>query len=332
LLRRPIFNVLLLLFMICVCMPVLIVRGCTFYDTARTGPIQQGGPQVILRRAATGALEHIALEEYIKGVVAAEMPALFHLEALKAQAVLARTYVVRRMRIFGGPGDPDHPTADISDDPARGQAWLDQNALKERWGLLHFAGYWSKISRAVEETAGLIACYDGELIEGAYHSTCGGRTEDSGAVWQVSLPYLQPVACQWDSHSPHQERLVTLTWQQMEAKLGAQAGALAVAASGGGGGVISVLSRTVGDRVAQIRIGDLSTTGVAARRALELPSARFWVTETSSKGLTLTVKGYGHGVGMCQYGADGMANQGKRYAEIIAYYFSGVTLRPIFHE
>jgi stage II sporulation protein D len=183
----------------------------------------------------------------------------------------------------------------------------------------------------VEETAGIIVSYDGDLIETAYHSTCGGKTEDSGSVWQVSLPYLQPVDCLWDKHSPHQERLVTLTWAEVERKLGAPSGVLAVAASSGGSAVATVMSKTPGDRVRQIRIGDLIKTGVEIRRALDLPSARFSVSETA-KGITLTVRGYGHGVGMCQYGADGMATQGRRYTEIIAYYFPGVTLRAIFRE
>ncbi len=331
-LRRPFATLLLLLFLICVCLPVLVVRGCTFYDTPRTGGLTpHAGPAVTLRRVSNGTTEQISLEEYVKGVVAAEMPALFHLEALKAQAILARTYVVRRMRVFGGAGDPEHPAADISDDPTRGQAWLDQDSLKERWGILHFAGYWAKICRAVDETAGIVATYGGDLIEVAYHSTCGGRTEDSGAVWQASLPYLRPVECSWDRHSPHQERLVSLTWQELERKLGQQAGTLSVAAAGGKSTVVTVLSRTAGDRANQVRIGDLTTTGVDVRRALELPSARFWASE-SSKGATLTVKGYGHGVGMCQYGADGMATQGSKYQNIIAHYFPGVSLRPIFRE
>ncbi len=331
LLRRQLVSLLVVLFVVCVCLPVLVVRGCTFYDSPRIGPAPGTGPKVVLRRASTGALETIELEEYVKGVVAAEMPALFHIEALKAQAVLARTYIVRRMRVFGGPGDPDNAKADISDDPARGQAWLDQSALRERWGALNFAGYWAKISKAVDETAGIVVSYSGDLIETAYHSTCGGRTEDSGAVWQVSLPYLQPVECLWDRHSPHQERLVTLSWAELERKLGVSSGVLAVAASSGSGGVMSVVSKTPGDRVKQISIGDLVRTGVEIRRALELSSARFTVAETP-KGVTLTVRGYGHGVGMCQYGADGLATQGKKYAEIIAHYFSGVTLRPIFRE
>lgn len=328
--RRPRFvSIILLLFIACVVMPVLIVRGCNFYDLPDITIDPSGGPYVLLRRVATGQVEKLPIEQYVKGVVAAEMPAAFHVEALKAQAILARTYIITRMRAFGGQGDPDHQTADISDDPARGQAWLDEAALKARWGTLQFPAYWRKIEEAVTATAGLIAVYDGDPIQAAYHSTCGGMTEAAGNVWQADLPYLQPVKCEYDSHSPRLTQQATFTWAQLESKLGNQAGALAVAASSGKGNLIQVLSTTGGGRAGKVRVGDMATTGVQLRSALGLPSASFTVAETA-KGVTFATRGYGHGVGMCQYGADGMATAGYRYAQILAHYLPGVALRPIF--
>ncbi len=328
--RRPrLVNIILLLFVTCVVMPVLIVRGCSFYAAPKTTEDPSGGPYVQLRRTSTGQVEKLPLEQYVKGVVAAEMPAAFHIEALKAQAILARTYIVTRMRAFGGQGDPDHSTADISDDPARGQAWLDEASLKARWGVLQYPTYWSKIEEAVKATAGLIAVYNGDPIQAAYHSTCGGRTEASGNVWQYDVPYLQPVTCRWDGHSPRLAQQTTFTWAQLEEKLGNQAGALAVAASSGKTNLIQVLSQTDGGRAASVRVGDMTATGVRLRTALGLPSAQFTVSQ-NSKSVTFATRGYGHGVGMCQYGADGMGKEGYRYAEIISHYMPGVTLRPVF--
>ncbi|OGS70910.1 MAG: stage II sporulation protein D [Firmicutes bacterium RBG_13_65_8] len=330
--RQRLIGYLLALFVFCVLMPVIIVRGCSFQAAPRE-PASDGraGPYVQLYVSASGTVDQMDLEEYVKGVVAAEMPASFHLEALKAQAVLARTFVVKRMRVFGGQGDPDHPTADISDDPARGQAWLAQTALRERWGLLEFAGNWARIEKAVEGTRGLIAVYQGDPIEAAYHSTCGGSTEAASNVWQVDLPYYTPIQCLWDSHSPFLEKKVTVAWKDLESKLGLASGSLAVPAAAGHSGVVKVGSRTTGGRVGQVVVGDLSTTGVALRKALGLPSANFQLA-TSSSGVAFTVRGYGHGVGMCQYGADGLAREGRTYAEIIATYLPGVTVRQIFHE
>jgi stage II sporulation protein D len=327
-LRPRITSIILLLFLACVVFPVLVVKGCNFYNPPEVTELPPGAPFVELRRAATGQVERLPLEEYVKGVVAAEMPAAFGIEALKAQAILARTYIVTRMRAFGGPGDPEHSTADISDDPARGQAWLDEAALKSRWGVLQYSTYWRKIEQAVDGTRGLIAVYNGDPIQAAYHSTCGGNTEAAANVWQADVPYLQSVVCQWDSHSPRLNQQVTLTWAQVESKLGSQAGGLAVAASSGKGGIIKVVSKTAAGRVASVKVGDLTTTGVSLRYSLGLPSAAFTVTETA-KGVTFNTRGYGHGVGMCQYGADGMATAGHKYDQIIAHYLPGVTLRPL---
>lgn len=331
-LRRNLLVFVAALFLLCVCMPALIVRGCNFHDVPQTpGANDDIGPYVQLYRTATGRIESLQLEEYIKGVVAAEMPASFHLEALKAQAVLARTHVVNRMRLFGGQGDPDHPPADISDDPARGQAWADEATMRRRWGVLGYVSNWGKIEQAVNATKGLIAVYQGEPIEAAYHSTCGGRTEAASEVWQVDLPYYVPVVCDWDRHSPHLEDKVQVSWQDLESLLNMAAGSLSVPVAAGRKGIVSVTARTDGGRAGTVQVGDMTTTGTALRKALGLPSANFEVAETAG-GVTFSTRGYGHGVGMCQYGADGMAKEGTTYAEIIAYYLQGVTVRPIFAQ
>ena len=328
-LRHRYLTFLLSLFVVLILLPVIIVRGCNFYDQPRLAEPPHPGPTVSLRRAATGEIVELHLEEYVKGVVAAEMPVLFSSEALKAQAVLARTYVVTRLRAFGGPGDPADPNADISDDPAQGQAWLDEAALRGRWGNLRYGGYWRKISEACDATAGLIAVYDGDPIQAAYHSTCGGRTESAAAVWQSDLPYLQPVDCAYDGHSPRLTSSASFTWAELQDRLGPGTGALAVAAASGQGDVVQILGRTPGGRADSVRVGDMVTRGVSIRAALGLRSANFTTTETAT-GVTFTTRGFGHGVGMCQYGADGLAKQGHRYAEILAHYLPGVALRPLF--
>ena len=116
---------------------------------------------------------------------------------------MARTYVIRRLRILGGAGCPEHPQADISDQPSEGQAWLSKEALRERWGgMIAFYRYWGKISEAVEKTAGLYCTYDGLPVDPVYHSTSGGYTESAAAVWGRDVPYLQAVASPHEQDSP----------------------------------------------------------------------------------------------------------------------------------
>ena len=269
----------------------------------------------------------MSLEEYVKGVVAAEMPAEFEIEALKAQAVAARTYAAKNMALFGGGGLADNPNADVSTDPRQGQAWSSNAQLRNRWGAFNYERYWGKVSRAVDETRGLIVVYKGEPINAVFHSTSGERTASAKEVWGFDYPYLQSVVCTWDKKSPRYSDSKEYTLTELEQRLGPEAGVVA-AAQGGSSTVGQIIDRTESGRVDKIRLGSKSFSGIDLRQKLELRSANFTVDFKGDKAIFKTT-GYGHGVGLCQYGANGMAKEGLDFRRILTYYYTGVGIKNI---
>lgn len=274
-----------------------------------------------------GKIIEMPLENYVKGVVAAEMPAEFEPEALKAQAVAARTYAVKNMTMFGGTGLEGMPGADVSTDYQKSQAWLSEADLKSRWGPFAFEKYWGKISQAVEETRGFIITFNGEPANAVFHSTSGDRTASAKEVWNFDYVYLQSVACPWDKKSPRYSDTKEILLSEVETRLGADAGVIAAAKSGSGA-VAQIIERTASGRVGKIRIGSKTYTGVELREKLDLRSANFTIDSKEDK-LTIKTTGYGHGVGLCQYGANGAAKEGRNFREILTYYYTGVALRNI---
>ena len=267
------------------------------------------------------------LEDYVAGVVAAEMPAEFDVEALKAQAVAARTYAVKNMGFFGGSGLAGRPGADVSTDHRENQAWMSEEQAKNRWGPFKSDIYWRKITRAVEDTRGLILTHDGTPIHAVFHSTSGDHTASAKEVWGFDYPYLQSVPCRWDQKAPRYQDSKEYALTVIEERLGPEAGVVAAAQSGKAA-VAQVLERTASGRVDKIRIGTKTWTGLVLRDKLELRSTNFTVDVKGDK-MTIKTMGYGHGVGLCQYGADGMAREGRDYRQILSYYYSGVGVRNI---
>lgn len=275
----------------------------------------------------TGTIAQIQLEDYVKGVVAAEMPAEFEMEALKSQAVAARTYAVKNMVMFGGPGLDGVPGADVSSDHKKSQAWLSEADLKARWGPFAFEKYWKKVGQAVEETRGMILTFNGEPIHAVFHSTSGDRTASAREVWNFDYAYLQSVACPWDKGAPRYTDTKELALAELETKLGTEAGVMA-AAKNGNASVAQVIELTESGRVGKIRVGGKTYTGIELREKLDLRSANFTFDIKQDK-LTIKTTGYGHGVGLCQYGANGAAKEGKDFRQILTYYYTGVALRNI---
>lgn len=319
----------LLVILLVIIIPALVVR------LDFTGPAPNRGNSVFksedvpirVYMPETDKIVEMNLEDYIKGVVAAEMPAEFELEALKAQAVAARTVAVKNMVSFGGSGLPGHPGADVSADFKQSQAWLSETKLKERWGA-NYGRYWTRVSQAVEQTGGQIITYSGEPINAVFHSTSGERTASAQEVWGFDYPYLQSVACKWDQQSPRYSDTKAIPLAEIEQRLGPDAGVMA-AAQNGSGAVARIIDLTGSGRVDKIRIGSKVLSGIALREKLELRSANFTVEQSGDKMIFKTI-GYGHGVGLCQYGANGMAKEGRDYRQIVTYYYTGVTLRNIF--
>lgn len=324
--RSMVGRVLMLLFSALFLLPVMLVRCHPI-----SGDGQQSGILVRIYRCETRRIITMDLETYIKGVVAAEMPEKFGLEALKAQAVAARTVTVRRLIRFGGTGSRLQPSADLSDDPAEGQAWYDRGQLRNRWGFFHDASNWNKISQAVDGTRGVIITYNGKPIDAVFHSTSGPRTENSEDVWGKAYPYLRSVDCPFDRDSPRYFQQTGFTPTEFMRLLGVRVpsgifkGVLPVSSSRYG---IQVIERSSGGRIQWIRVGGVMFQGEEFRRRLGLRSTRLSYSIKSGK-LWIETVGYGHGVGLCQYGAEGMAKAGYDFRTILHYYYTGVELRRI---
>lgn len=243
------------------------------------------------------------LEEYVAGVVAAEMPASFPMEALKAQAVAARTYQIRQMQGAGS----ENVLYDV------GQAYIDILEQQKKWGK-NYPVYAAKIRQAVQETAGEIMVYDGEPILAAFHAQSAGRTEDAVHVWQTEVPYLKSVSSEKDKMAPDHKTEAVISSEMIEEKLG--------------DGEWKILSRTDAGYVREVQIGENVFSGREVREALDLRSTCFDL-EKQGTDYIFTVTGYGHGVGMSQYGASFLAEEGENYRQILRHYYQGIDFRKI---
>lgn len=303
---------------------IIITLGLPLLVNFISGPEPEAGNmKVRLYHHDTGEIEEMALNEYVTGVVAAEMPAEFPVEALKAQAVAARTYVLKRMT-SGGVINSEHPGADVCDDPRHSQAWLSREEMKKRWGVVNYYRYYYKIRQAVDATGTAVITYNGELIDPVYHSACGGRTEDSGAVWKYSVPYLKSVNCPYEA-DPVPVQTVSFTLAQAQKALGIDLTAVPVST---GSSPVKITGRTVTGRVSTVEVGGVELPATLVRERLGLRSTNFSCKFEDNK-LVFTTVGYGHGVGMCQYGAKGFAEQGYGYEEILKHYYCGVEVEKI---
>ena len=254
-----------------------------------------------------GKLQAMGLESYISRVVLGEMPAYFDEEALKAQAVAARTYTLRLLE------DGDRHQGAVCTDYTCCQSYLEpEEYLRTRGAQSDM----DKIFAAVADTAGEVVCYDGELICATYFASAGGATEDAKEVWGQSVPYLVPVSS--PEQSLYDGQKVTCSAAEFQSRLG-------VSLEGNPDSWFGAVTYTPGGGVDTLRIGGKAYSGVKLRSLFGLRSTVFWVTATESA-VTFETLGYGHRVGLSQYGADAMAQSGSDYRQILAHYYQGTTL------
>lgn len=268
-------------------------------------------------------IEEIDLEEYLYGVVSAEMPASFEEEALKAQAVVARTYTIYKIVN----NDGKHGEADICDDSTCCQAWISEQDRKDRWDEDEKEENWNKIVKAVNSTQGKIVTYNGEPINAFFHSNSGGTTEAPIEVWGGSgYPYLQSVATAGEDAYSQYSSEAEFTEAEFEEKIKELHSDFEIDFEDEN--CIKIEEYTEGNRVKTIKIGNLELSGVEVRNIFGLRSANFTVTIEDNK-IKFEVIGYGHGVGMSQTGADSLAKEGKTYEEIIHHYYTGVEIEDM---
>ena len=267
---------------------------------------------VVRVKRENGNIDRVFFEEYVKGVLAGEMPTSFDLEALKAQAVAARSYVLKKMEQNK---EQDYDVVDT----VMNQVYLDDATLKEKWKDKYEEKN-NKIKQAIVETKGEYMTYNSEVIEAFFFSTSTGKTENSGEVFQTQLPYLKSVDSAWDEEvSPVFSQDNNLSLEEFYQKLNIEYNPNLK---------IEITKTTSTGRIKELKINDHEFKANDIYQKLNLRSTFFDIKQKDNQ-VEITTKGYGHGVGMSQYGALAMAKKGYKYQDILKYYYQGVEIKKL---
>lgn len=251
---------------------------------------------------SNGEILNLTINEYLIGVVAGEMPASFNIEALKAQAVVSRTYLLKRIK-----------NNNIIIDSTMQQVYKDNNELKNMWKN-DFDKYYSKIKKAVLDTDKIAIYYNGDYIDALYHSTSNGYTLNSENVWSNAIPYLKSVESKWDLNASSYLKNTNKDIAYVLSLFGID-----------DINKIQIVSRDDTNHVKEIKVGDKIYKGTSFRSLLKLRSTDFDIMVNDNSVVFIT-RGFGHGVGMSQYGANGMANEGYNYIDILNHYYTNVSI------
>lgn len=253
---------------------------------------------------SNGEIQNLELEEYLIGVVAGEMPASFNIEALKTQAIIARTYALNSIK-----------NNKILTDTTSTQVYIDKSDMYYKWGK-DFNKYYYKTLEAVNSTEGLYITYNGEYIDAVYFANSNGYTEDAYEVWGYDIPYLKSVESSFDINTTRYKSIVFKTYEEISNIIGFIVD-----------NTIDIhdIIRNNSHRISSICINEKQFSGIEFRTLFNLKSTDFEIS-IMDDGLEITTYGYGHGVGLSQYGANGMANNGYNYEEIIKYYYQNVNI------
>ncbi|MGN1027096.1 MAG: stage II sporulation protein D [Faecousia sp.] len=270
----------------------------------------------VLVRWPDGVVEQMDMDAYLTGVVLAEMPAFFESEALKAQAVAARTYA-RKASVTGG----KHGDGSVCTDYTCCQAYQSPEEYLEKGGTRDDI---QKVRSAVLDTSGYVLTYNGELIEAVYFSCSGGKTEDAVAVWGTDYPYLRSTDSPGEENAAFYSETKVFTPKEFEDALG-------IVLSTEPAQWLGEVTRTAGDGVDTMEIGGVKYSGVELRAALGLRSTAFTIAVQDNE-IRIVTYGYGHRVGMSQYGADAMAAAGSDFRQILSHYYPGTVLEKCLQE
>lgn len=268
---------------------------------------------VAVKRVSAEKVDNVPLETYVARVIASEMPAEFEMEALKAQGLAARTYIVNHLLYQSESG-----SSDVTDTVDH-QVYKDEEELRKQWGS-EYNEKMSRLIEAVNATKGQIITYNDAPITPAFFSTSNGFTENSEDYWENELPYLKSVESPWDKESPKYLDQAVFKMADVEKALGITLPTDRP--------LTIEMSRTESQRVKELNIEGHTFSGREVREKLDLQSSDFSIKQNNDH-LVFTTKGYGHGIGMSQYGANGLAKEGKTYEEIIKYYYQGVEINQV---
>lgn len=312
---KKIIAVMIAVIFITLLLPLAVVWLC---GEVKEEPTETGSIKVY--DATEKTVKDMGINEYLKCAVSAEMPADFEIEALKAQAVAARTYLYSHIeQAEKGNVDESHKGGVICTDSTHCQAYISEEKRRESWGE-NADEYWNKISNAVDETTGEIMTYNGEIISAVYHSTSSGNTEDAVDVWGSDVPYLKSVKSEGDLKSPKYESELTISEDEYKKTLEGK-----VEGTDWTKGLAENIVRSDAGGIISIDVGGVTIKGTEFRSIFSLRSTNADITFENGD-VKMSVKGYGHGVGMSQYGANYMAQQGDSYEDILKTYYIGVEI------
>ncbi len=266
-------------------------------------------PKIAVKNTSTNNVSKMDIEEYIVGVVAAEMPASFNIEALKAQAVASRTYAYYKMESSNGDYDV---VTDVSN-----QSYITVSQMQEKWGS-DYNKYYEKIKKAVLDTKGLVMLYNDKIVEAYYFAMSNGYTEDVSLVFSEERDYLKSVESLSDRENKNFLVETKISKQEFCTKLEINCNAI----------VIKSIERSRTNRVNSLVVNDKTFKGTVFRTKLGLRSTDFDI-DIGSDFVHITTRGYGHGVGMSQYGANEMAKNGNNYENILKYYYKNIKISSI---
>lgn len=271
-------------------------------DKTEEKQVKETIENVITLYRSNGEILNLTINEYLIGAVAGEMPASFNIEALKAQAVVSRTYLLKRIK-----------NNNIIIDSTMQQVYKDNNELKNIWKN-DFDKYYSKIKKAVLDTDKIAIYYNGDYIDALYHSTSNGYTLNSENVWSNAIPYLKSVESKWDLNASSYLKNTNKDIAYVLSLFGID-----------DINKIQIVSRDDTNHVKEIKVGDKIYKGTTFRSLLKLRSTDFDIMVNDNSVVFIT-RGFGHGVGMSQYGANGMANEGYNYIDILNHYYTNVSI------
>jgi len=286
---------------------------------------------VKLKISSTGEIKELKVSEYLKGVLPAEMPPEYDLEALKAQAIVARTYLYQKMDAGG------HKDADICDSASHCQAYYSLDNLFNIWKRSkgytedECNSYFAKVSEAVESTENIVVTYEGKYIKAYFHACSGGKTEDVSAIWgKQNIPYLKSVESLGEEDYKNYSSTVKLSVSKLQEKLN-ESNSIKCSIDISDNNYVEIISYTNTGRVDKVKIGGVIYTAEKLRTSLGLRSTNFTI-EYGDKEVIFKVIGNGHGVGMSQVGANYYAKNGYTFDEIIAHYYTGVDVTYLYEE
>lgn len=321
---KKLLGYIILMIILVIILPFIIVRSFSIVQEPTTTE-NKSDITINVYMSDQKKVVKMQLEEYIIGVVAAEMPASYEIEALKAQAIAARTYALgRATKLYVASTDSTHAGADVCTSPAHCQAWISKSTAMKRWGLLSSFKNWNKICKAVKATEGQVIEYKDVLINPLFHSNSGGHTENVEDVWAgTAQPYLRGVESPGEDTTSEYKNEVIIDKKDMikaikEYKPKIQLDDKDILSQ------IEITKYSSGYRVIEMKIGNITIKGTEFRELFKLKSTNFKLTKLANEKICITTLGYGHGVGMSQCGANFLAKRGNSFIDILKFYYNGV--------